>query len=334
MSLTLPDWPMFGLADDMRPAMRSAVLAGEPLALATLYAVGDGGPRPPGSQMVITPSAASGFLSGGCIEADIALHAAQVIKDGEPRHLVYGQGSPWPDIQLLCGSRLDILVERITPDDPALAALLAETDARRPAVWVTDGRFRRIERAATDQPSKCSTRANPFELRRRYDPIPRLVVFGSDPIALATASLGAQAGFETTLVRPKGPQAPPPLSGVAYSRASPDAALAAIVPDPWTAIAVASHDWETDHDALLAALPSAAGYVGVVGARRRVPERLARLRAAGVGEAALQRLRAPIGLDLGGKAPWEIAVSVLGEIIAGRRAADAVRPPPESHARP
>ena len=309
---------MFGLADDVRPAMRAAMTAGETMALATLYAVGDGGPRPPGSQMLITPSGASGFLSGGCIEADIALHAARVIKDGEPLHLVYGQGSPWPDIQLLCGSRLDILVERVAPKDPALAALLAETDARRPTIWVTDGRARRIEGEAAGLAAKCSAHAAPFELRRRFDPIPRLVVFGSDPIALATASLGAQSGFETTLVRPKGPVAPPPLAGVAYSRASPVAALAQISPDAWTAIAVASHDWETDHDALLAALPSAADYVGVVGARRRVAERLARLRAAGVGEASLERLRAPIGLDLGGKAPWEIAVSVIAEIIAGR----------------
>jgi xanthine dehydrogenase accessory factor len=309
---------MFGLADDVRPAMREAALAGETLALATLYDVGDGGPRPPGSQMVLTPTAASGFLSGGCIEADIALHAARVMEDGEPRHLVYGQGSPWPDIQLLCGARLDILVERITPDDPTLAALLAEADARRPAVWVTDGRKRRHEAAARGPRAKCEVRSEPFELRRYYDPVPRLVVFGYDPIALATASLGAQSGFETTLVRPKGPLTPPPLAGVAYSRSSPDAALAAITPDPWTAVAIATHDWELDHDALVAALPSAAGYVGVVGARRRLPERLARLRAAGVGEAALERMRAPIGLNLGGKAPWEIAVSVIAEIIAGR----------------
>jgi len=318
MSPPLPEWPMFGLADDVRPAMRAAALAGEPLALATLYAVGDGGPRPPGSQMVITTSGASGFLSGGCIEADIALHAAQVIDSGAPRHLVYGQGSPWPDIQLLCGSRLDILVERVMPDDPVLAELLAECDARRPALWVSDGRTRRLDREVAAFTASCSARSTPFELSRRFDPASRLVVFGGDPIALATASLGAQAGIETTLVRPKGPSEPPPLTGVAYSRASPDAALRAIAPDAWTAIAVATHDWEIDHEALLAALPSGASYVGVVGARRRIPERLARLRAAGVNETALERLRAPIGLDLGGKAPWEIAVSVIAEIIAAR----------------
>ena len=265
MTLELPDWPVFGLADDVRPAMRAAALAREPMALATLYAVGEGGPRPPGSQMLVTPTTASGFLSGGCIEADIALHAARVIDDGEPRHLVYGQGSPWPDIQLLCGSRLDILVERVMPGDPALTALLAQTDARHPSVWETDGRVRRLG-ADGGLAGPCEVRANPFQLRRRHTPVPRLVVFGSDPIALATASLGLQAGFETTLVRPKGPSEPPPFPGLSYSRGGPDKALGEIVPDAWTAIAVATHEWELDHEALLAALPSSASYVG--GGRR------------------------------------------------------------------
>ena len=69
-----------------------------------------------------------------------------------------------------------------------------------------------------------------------------------------------------------------------------------------------------------AALPSAAGYVGLLGARKRLPERLAPLRAAGFSEARLQQLHAPIGLDIGGKAPWEVALSVIGEITALRHA--------------
>jgi xanthine dehydrogenase accessory factor len=320
MTISLPDWSIFGLADDMRPAMRAASSAGEVTALATLYKVDGGGPRPPGAQMLLSAGMTSGFLSGGCIEGDIAIHAGQVIEDGEPRHLVYGEGSPWPDIRLLCGARLEILLERIAPDDPALARLLAETDARRPATWITDGRRRRIPRPTADNGAACTVSDDPFELHRRYDPVSRLVVVGADPIALAVASLGAQAGFETTLVRPNGPEAPPPLAGVAYSRAKPDEALAAIGLDHWTAVAVATHDWETDQDALLTALPSAAGYVGVLGARRRLPERLDRLRGAGVSEASLDRLRAPIGLKLGGKAPWEVAIAVIAQIIAEREA--------------
>ena len=313
--LDLPEWPMFGLAEDVRPAMRAAAAAGEAAALVTLHTVEGGGPRPPGAQMLLSPGVASGFLSGGCVEGDIAVHAARTIEDGQPRRLVYGEGGPWPDIRLLCGARIEILVERVTPDEPALAALFAAAEARRPALWITDGRQRRVEPAPSGTPL-CRTTGEPFHLARLYEPVPRLVVIGADPIALATAMLGAQAGFETTLVRPKGPDAPPPLAGVAYSRAEAADAIAALRPDPWTAVAVATHEWEADQEALLAALPSEAGYVGVLGARRRLPERLLRLRAAGVDEAALDRLRAPIGLDLGGKAPWEIAVSVIAEIIA------------------
>jgi xanthine dehydrogenase accessory factor len=318
MELSLPEWPMFGLAEDMRPAMRAAAAAGEPAALVTLYAVEGGGPRPPGAQMLLSSAAVSGFLSGGCVEGDIALHAAQTIEDGEPRHLVYGEGGPWPDIRLLCGARIDILVERTAPDDPAVAELLARTEARRPSVWVTDGRARRIEPAPNRRPPDCAVQAAPFTLRRLYEPVPRLVVVGQDPIALAIASLGAQAGFETTLIRPKGPETPPPLANVAYVRTEPKEAFAGMELDPWTAVAVATHDWETDEEALTAALPSAAAYVGVLGARRRLPERLMRLRTAGVDEEAIARLHAPIGLALGGKAPWEVAVSVIAQIMAER----------------
>ena len=78
---------------------------------------------------------------------------------------------------------------------------------------------------------------------------------------------------------------------------------------------------DIDHAALAVALPSEAPYVGLLGARRRLAERLDRLRAAGLTDRDLQRLRAPIGLDLGGKAPWEIAIAVVGEVIALRHAA-------------
>jgi xanthine dehydrogenase accessory factor len=220
----------------------------------------------------------------------------------------------------LCGARIELLVERIAGDDPAAAALLDLMDARRPATWITNGVDHRVEAGASDQPF-CTVAKQPFQLRRLYEPTPRLIVVGADPTALAVAALGAQAGFETTLVRPKGPEAPPGLAGVAYTRAEPEAAMAAIGIDPWTSIAVATHDWDVDQAALLTALPSSAPYVGVLGARRRLPERLQRLRAAGVSDAQLQRLKAPIGLDLGGKAPWEVAVAVIGEMVAERTAA-------------
>ena len=313
MTQMLPDWPMFGLGDDARPALQEARARGEACALATITALDGGGPRPVGAQMVIGEGVLCGFLSGGCLEADVAGHAEACLTDGEPRRLVYGTGSPWPDIRLLCGARIEVLVERIAPDDAAVRRLIDLRDARAPAVWISDGR-RRACGTSGETP-----RVWDGAFQRPFEPIPRLVVLGGDPTALAIAWLGSQAGFETTLVRPKGPQAPPPFE-VAYLRDEPAEALAAIALDRWTAVAVATHEAEADHAALTHALPSEAFYVGALGARRRAADRMAWLRGAGVSEADIARLRTPIGLDIGGKAPWEVAISVLGEITAVRYA--------------
>lgn len=306
----LPEWALFGMAEDVRPALRQAWQGKTPLALATLTAVEGGGPRPVGTQMVFADGIVAGYFSGGCVESDVADHAFACLADGEPRTLVYGEGSPWPDIQLLCGARIEIFVERVAADDPALVELMAAETERRPVVWVSDGR-----RRAVLPPGAIAWDG---AVMKAYDPVPRLVVFGADPTAMAIAALGAQSGLETTLVRPKGPETPPPLTGVAYRRDEPEQALAAIGTDAWTAVAIATHNIDMDREALAAALPSAAGYVGLLGARKRLAERVAPLRAAGMSEARIQQIHAPIGLDIGGKAPWEVAVSVIGEIVALR----------------
>ena len=321
MIAPLPDWPLYGLADDIRPALRAAVAKGSAVALATIVGLDGGGPRPVGTQMLIGEEGLSGFLSGGCLEADIAAHAATVLASGEPARLIYGQGSPWPDIRLLCGSRVEVLLEALTPDDAAVASLLALGEARVPALWLSDG-WRRACGPLGDPPETWSG-----AWAKIYPPATRLIVVGADPTALAIATLGAQAGLETTLVRPRGPIDPPPAAGIAYRREPPGEALGALAPDPWTAVAVATHDAALDHEALAAALPSPAFYVGALGARRRAPERIAALAAAGVDAANLERLVSPIGLDLGGKAPWEVAIAVLAQITAcqGERLRPAVR---------
>ena len=310
MIATLPDWPLWGLADDIRPALRAARVAGSPVALATIVGLDGGGPRPVGTQMLIAPEGASGFLSGGCLEADVAAHAVGVLASGEPARLIYGQGSSWPDIRLLCGSRVEILLEAIGSDDAAAHALLALSEARVPAFWLSDGRRRACG------PLESPPAAWPGAWRKTYPPATRLIVVGADPAAVATARLGPPPGLETTLVRPRGPKSPPPLVGVAYRREPPGEALAALVLDAWTAVAVATHDAALDHEALAFALPSAAFYVGALGARRRTPERTAALAAGGLDAASLTRLVSPIGLDLGGKAPWEVAIAVLAQITA------------------
>ncbi|MBE7217345.1 MAG: XdhC family protein [Caulobacteraceae bacterium] len=313
MDAQLPDWPVFGLADDIRPALAQAFAAGRPAALATLHRAIGGAPRPPGAQMLVSDAALSGFLSGGCVEGDILLHARACLEDGAPRRLVYGEGGP-PDIRLLCGARIEILLERVTPDDDVARALLDFAERRVPALWATDGVRR------TCMPADRAPPPGEWTLVRRYDPRMRLVVVGGDPTALAIASLAVAMGAETHLVRPRGPEAPPPVAGLVYHRGPPERALDPVPLDAWTHVAVATHDLETDEAALIAALASPAAYVGVLGARRRIPERRARLLARGVTLEQLARLHAPIGLDLGGKAPFEIAVAVMAEITAALHA--------------
>jgi xanthine dehydrogenase accessory factor len=308
----MTDWHEAGLDDDMRQHMFALKRERRPFALATIVAA-NGGPRPVGAQMVITDDICCCFLLGSCIEADVALHGREVLSEGEPRHLVYGLGSPFVDMRLPCGGRLEVLVERVPQDDSAVATLEELTRARQPAFWTSDGRNRSCDAAGEDHGGDAVA-------ARIFHPRQRLVVIGADPFALAIAGMGATLDWEVTLVCPFGPEAAPSLP-IGYSRQPVERAFAEIGLDAWTAVAIATHDLDHDQDALVSALPSEAGYVGVLGARRRLPERLALLRAAGLDESALIRLRAPIGLALGATSPWEVAVSVAGEIIASGRGA-------------
>jgi xanthine dehydrogenase accessory factor len=329
------DWPEFGLKDDVRGVLGAAVEAGEPAVLVTLFAAEGGSPRGLGAQMLFGPGEVTGYLSGGCVEADVALHADRVMASGEPARLVYGRGGP-ADVRLPCGGRIEALVEAIPAGDPAARRLIELRDAREPALWVSDGRFHACLGPGEDganlpaalqaavrlaaRGGVCGAVPEPFAIFRRFDPAGRLVIFGADPPALAMAALGAQIGLETTLVRPKGPLAPPPIAQVRYLRSAPAEALAEAGLDHWTYVAVATHDMDVDEEALVTALGSDAGYVGVLGSKRRLGERLGRLRAAGLPEEQIARLHAPIGLPLAGKSPWEIAISVIGEIVQVVRA--------------
>jgi xanthine dehydrogenase accessory factor len=92
------------------------------------------------------------------------------------------------------------------------------------------------------------------------------------------------------------------------------------------AICVLTHDHKFDVPAIVAALATGVGYLGAMGSRRTHAERVSRLREAGVGEAGLARLHAPIGLDLGARTPEETAVAICAEIIAERTGRTQVQP--------
>ena len=315
MRLDDADWPLFGWISDVRPALQNARSADRAVVLATLVDVVGSCPRPLGAQMLFDGSRATGYFSGGCVEADIANHAAEVFKSGQARRLVYGDGSPWLDIRLLCGGRIEILLERVEPGDPAVDDLLRLQVRRRQAKWQSDGRRHLVDEALHDGPA---FEANGHRYVRNYDPDWRLVVVGGDPVALAIAQLGALSGFTTILARPDHPHGDVPLDGVRYIRGNGSRIVADLKPDRWTAVVSAMHDDEADDGVVIAALSGDAGYVGVLGALKRIPARRERLTSIGMRPEKVNALHAPIGAIRCGKAPWEVAVSTLAEIMQVR----------------
>jgi xanthine dehydrogenase accessory factor len=307
------DWPAFGWIEDVRPALREALQAGRSVVLATLYRVEGSSPRGPGAQMLFDGAHAVGYFSGGCVEGDVAEHARAVLASGIPKRLHYGAGSPWVDIKLRCGGAIHIFVERIDAQSAAARDLLAHYEARKPALWRSDGFNAHVGEAG--DAALLTWRGEPFSFTRRFDPRARLIVSGWDPTALAIAKLGVEAQLETYLVRPSGPDNGPPIEGLVYLRASAGGALKQIGVDAWTAFVGATHESELDLPACAAALNAGAGYVGLVGAASRVPERTDMILAAGASPAALDRLHAPAGIRSLGKAPWRIAVGIVAEIL-------------------
>jgi xanthine dehydrogenase accessory factor len=301
--------------DDIRVPLAEA---GEACAIATLVEVAGSAPRECGAQMLITQGEYWGFLSGGCIEADVARHGREAMAEGAARVLRYGEGSPWIDIKLACGSGITVLVEPVAAGDPALAALLASHAVRRPVLWSSDGRIRN----AAPRDNAPAFAWDGTRYTKLFEPAARLVLIGEDGAALAAAAIAAQAGMEVVLIAPGGPDAPP-FAGLAYHRTAPAEALAAIGIDRWTAVAVLSHDREDDERGLAAALQSEAFYVGAIGARARLDARVAKLRGHGVSEAEIARLHAPIGLQGFGKAPRDIALSLVAEVAQAFHARSA-----------
>jgi xanthine dehydrogenase accessory factor len=312
-------WRLAAPIDDIRSGLLALSDVPERFAIATLVEVSGSAPRDVGTQMLITDEEYWGFLSGGCIEADVAAHAREAIATGAPRLLRYGEGSPWIDIKLACGSGISVLVEPVAAGEPAVAALLASHAARQPLLWASDGTKRTAQPLSDPLPGDQWDGAR---YTKAFAPPLRLVLVGEDGAALAAAALALEMGWEVALITPGGPD-DAPFAGITYHRTTPAAALADIGVDRWTAIAVLSHDREDDERGLATALQSEAFYVGAIGAQARLEGRLSRLRGHGVSEAALARLRAPIGLYGFGKAPREVALSLVAEVAQAFHAASA-----------
>ena len=151
-------------------------------------------------------------------------------------------------------------------------------------------------------------------------PPARLVIIGAVHISQALAPMATLAGFDVRVIDPRTAFATQErFSGIDLVAEWPDEALSARPLDAYTGLAAVTHDPKIDDDALRAALDAGCFYVGALGSRKTHAKRIDRLRSAGLDDAAIGRIAAPIGVDIGASSPSEIAVSILADLIAALR---------------
>jgi xanthine dehydrogenase accessory factor len=293
---------------------------GDRVALATVVATRRSAPRPVGSKLVVSERGELlGSVSGGCVESDVAVQAAEVIADAAPRLLTYGidDDQAW-SIGLPCGGEIDVFVERFEGELP---------DPGEPAVVVTvlEGERageRRIVGPEAVGPG--ASRVLELDGERVFaevlGPPPRLVVVGATDTAEELCHAARALGWRTAVADPRPAlvtreRLPSPDELVT---AWPDEALERLAPDADTAVVVLTHEERLDVPALTTALRCDAFYVGAIGSRRTQERRRERLLEAGLGEEELERIAGPAGLDLGAHSPAETAVSILAEVLAVR----------------
>ena len=153
---------------------------------------------------------------------------------------------------------------------------------------------------------------------RSYVPAYRLLIVGAVHIAQALARLALECGYQVTVIDPRRAFATDQrFHNVQLCAEWPDEAMARLAPDAQTAVVTLAHDPKIDDPALIAALNSNAFYIGALGSRRTHSKRVERLTEQGLQD-KLERIHAPIGLNLGGRSHAEIAVAILAQLIQAR----------------
>ena len=309
-------------------------------------------PRPEGASLLATPDGRiAGSVSGGCVESAAAAEIQAAMAQGVPRRVGWGvtHERAW-EMGLSCGGQIEVFIE------PSVRSEVLEAARRHPGSVVAtvvggeaplgsgllvqeDGSRRRLGAlpASLDDPlAKAALEAlgslasrvvtldagqGPVEVFLEVFPRrPTLLIFGGVHIAMALTRMARPLGFRTVvadgregfLTRERFPDADELILGW------PDDVFARVGLDPATCVCLLTHDPKFDEPAVRLALRSPACYVGAIGSRKTQQLRREQLAAAGFSESDIGRLKGPIGLDLGGRSPEEIALSILAEITAVR----------------
>jgi xanthine/CO dehydrogenase XdhC/CoxF family maturation factor len=331
-------------------AVETARAAGRRVAFATIVRVIGSAYRREGTRMLVRENGTyECMLSGGCLEPAIVDAAQQVIATGTPRVVRYdlAEDVVW-GLGLGCGGAVDIRIERLDEDDPVTGGWLEVLGRGTPAVLVTplagaDGRLlvadggvvvgrlgtqaiasralaRASERLRDPHQRSGVERIEDAELFfEMCAPAPELVVFGAGHDAVPMVRLASDVGFAVTVVDVR--------EAFLTSSRFPGARLVSAAAGqfrtsvPLTAQSFAlimNHNLARDEESLRCAFDSDARYIGVLGPRSRYEKLLASITAEGYvpDPTRLAVVRSPVGLALGAETPEEVAVSVVGEIVA------------------
>jgi xanthine dehydrogenase accessory factor len=338
------------------PLFDRARAAHQPLVLATVIRTGGSTYAKPGAQMLIaTDGEYAGLLSGGCLEGDLREHAVEVATSGAARIVSYDLRSTTDQLFGLgagCEGAMDVLLTRVCDeggwqplplligawqrgDECRLAFVTASSRADIPLglSFPANGELPKLAAAdaalqlhdsAVHASANSIVRAAPLEVElfvADFAPPPDLLLLGGGPDARPVAELASFLGWRVTVVdhRDTYLQAArfPPNTHLIPSRATEVAQSVQL--DDYSAAIVMSHHLESDLGYLRALAASRVPYVGLLGPAARREKLLSDLGADA--EKLRPRLRAPVGLDIGGRAPESIALSIVGEVhavLAGR----------------
>ncbi len=324
---------------------------GQSVALATVIKTWGSSPRPVGAGMAVTADGGmTGSVSGGCVEGAVIDASLEVLKSGDPTRLHFGvaDSEAW-EVGLACGGEIEVFVRvfsksqleiwkrALQTDQAFCSALLVSGPEKllgKELILLEDGNTlggdfpiklqQSIVNAAreviTGGKSSCQTiEADKLgELfLHRVQIKPTLIIVGGVHIAVPLVNLAEIIGFEVIVIDPRrlfGTEERFP--GIKQILSEwPEKAFKKIQINQSTAIVMLTHDPKIDDPALKIALSSRAFYIGALGSKKTHQKRVDRLTADGVESEKLNLIHAPIGLDLGGRSPEEIALAVIAEIV-------------------
>ncbi|AEJ41750.1 Xanthine dehydrogenase [Sulfobacillus acidophilus TPY] len=310
--------------------VEDAEALGQSVVMATLVTVVGSAYRRPGAKMVMRQDGRMrGTLSGGCLEGDLFLHAETVMATGKPsiHHYDLTEDEMW-GLGIGCKGTVDVWLEPIHPQEPFWQGFQRAVSEDQLVLWGAElPEGRRFLMTPRDTVGDVPTwaRALPIESgieTGRQDgfwwdvmrPPERLIVAGAGHDAEPLVRLASQAGFEVTVLDPRPHVNNPDHFPQArhWVKAPEEVTPAEVIGSYWV---IMNHHQRRDEAAIRLAYASAPRFLGILGPRQRTDEMIANL---GIQTDGLP-LRAPVGLDVGAETPEEVAVSIVGEMMAYRR---------------